>query len=104
MTVTAEEENKHLISVTKVKVKVQTGEQGPKAGLVFLSTSDVTSEAFSEQLKAFDEWTREDYIKLDQKRCVPSHSPYYYKRIYSREENDLLPIAYFELDKERLVC
>ena len=53
-------ESNELMRVTKIKVRVQTGEQGVKEGLVFLSECDPVAME-GEELEAFNRWTAESY-------------------------------------------
>ena len=50
--------------ITKIKIDVRTAD-GAKCGLVFLSADDLTDEKYAAQMKEFDNWTIEDYKKID---------------------------------------
>ena len=68
VTVTAKSESNQLLCVTRLKVKVQSGDQGAQGGLIFLIEED-PSKLGEERLKAFESWTAEDY-KSEEKRWV----------------------------------
>lgn len=65
VTIVAKEDSDLLITVTRLKVKVQPGDQGAKAGVVLLSKMDPTTEKLAEKLKTFDSWTADDYKNFD---------------------------------------
>lgn len=62
-------ESKQLMCITKIKIRVQSGDQGAKAGLVLMSEQDPASLE-EDKLKAFDSWTAEDFENAKTKRCV----------------------------------
>ena len=66
VTVTAKSETNQHLCVTRLKVKVQSGDQGAQGGLIFLTEEDPSTFA-EEKLKAFESWTEEDY-KSEEKR------------------------------------
>ena len=49
-------------------VKVQPGDQGARAGLVFLFTQDPTEGDVTERLEQYDGWGAEDYQRLQKER------------------------------------
>ncbi len=57
-----------FIKLSTLKVKVQSGSQGARAGLVFLLTSEPKDlEDLAKQTEKYDNWTMEDYTEM---RCV----------------------------------
>lgn len=66
------EEDKRLVRVTRVVVKVGTGTQAPRRGLVFLfDHEDAASETFLEQFSQYDDWGLEEYQRMRQERYSP---------------------------------
>lgn len=64
VTVCAKEESGHLMTITKMRIDVQSVE-GAKEGLVFLSSEDLSDEKHAEKMKEFNSWTLADYKKID---------------------------------------
>ena len=59
------EESSSSINLSSIKVKVQTGSQGARAGLVFLLNSEPKDIAeVAKETEKFDAWTMDDYKKL----------------------------------------
>lgn len=57
--------------VVRGVVKVQPGDQGARAGLVFMFNQDPTDEM--ERLEQYDGWGGEDYQRLQRERyCHPT--------------------------------
>ena len=63
VTVITTEESKQIMKLTRVHVKVPAGDTAARAGLVFLTNEDPTSEEMTKKLEQFDKWTTEDYDK-----------------------------------------
>ncbi len=62
------EESSSVIQLSMLKVKVQSGAQGARAGLVFLLTSEPKDlEDLAKQTEKYDNWTMDDYTEM---RCV----------------------------------
>ena len=70
VTVTVTEESKLIMKLTKLLVKVPAGDNGARAGLVFVTNDDPTSEESIKKLEQFDSWTLEDYSKYSSTRQV----------------------------------
>ena len=68
VTVCAKEESGDLMSITKMKIDVQCSSYGAKAGLLFLSSQDLTQEKHTEKMREYDNWTLEDYKKINRGR------------------------------------
>ncbi|XP_064406559.1 zinc finger ZZ-type and EF-hand domain-containing protein 1-like isoform X2 [Halichondria panicea] len=81
------EESSSVIQLSMLKVKVQSGAQGARAGLVFLLTSEPKDlEDLAKQTEKYDNWTMDDYTEM---------------RSQSSESTDeLCPVAYFEPNKD----
>lgn len=62
MVIVGKLDSEQLMCVTKVKVRVQQGDQGPKAGVVFISREDPST-------LNFDSWTSYEDYKKAEKRC-----------------------------------
>lgn len=60
------EEGRLVMRVVRGVVKVQPGDQGARAGLVFVFNQDPTEEM--ERLEQYDGWGEEDYQKLQRER------------------------------------
>ena len=82
--VSCQEESKHLMTITRLKVDVKLSESGARAGLVFLSSEDLASTKHKEEMDKFNSWTREDYDSMDRK-----------------EGDDRNPVAFFNVDKDK---
>ena len=64
-------EEGRLLEVGRAVVKVQGGDQGAKAGLLFVfDTEDPSAEGLLDSFSKFDSWTAEDYEKLQKERYV----------------------------------
>ena len=63
-----EQSSSQIMHVTKFLIRVQSGDQGAKAGLVFLTDED-PSTFEGEKLEAFSAWTAESY-KSSETRLV----------------------------------
>lgn len=68
VTVVITEDSKHIMKLTRLAVKVPAGDFGARAGLVFLTTEDPTSEELTKRLEQYDAWTSEDYNKFVKER------------------------------------
>ncbi len=56
------EESSSLVKLSSVKVKVPTGSQGARAGLLFMLTSEPKDvEELAKQTEQYDNWTIKDY-------------------------------------------
>ena len=65
------EEGRLVMRVVRGVVKVQPGDQGAQAGLVFVFNQDPTDEM--ERLEQYDGWGGEDYQRLQRERyCHPT--------------------------------
>lgn len=62
------EEGKLVMRVVRGVVKVQPGDQGARAGLVFLFNQDPTEGDVMERLEQYDGWGAEDYQRLQKER------------------------------------
>ena len=68
MNVVLREEGKMLVRLMRGFVKVQLGDQGARAGLVFLLDRDPTEEGLMEQLEQYNTWGLDEYEALQSKR------------------------------------
>ena len=68
VTVVATEDSKQMMCLNRLVVKVPAGDTGARAGLVFITNKDPTSEELSKQLEQYDSWTAEDYSKFLKER------------------------------------
>lgn len=68
------EEGRLVMRVVRGVVKVQPGDQGARAGLVFVFNQDPTAEeGVMERLEQYDGWGVEDYQRLQRERyCHPT--------------------------------
>ena len=58
-----------LMRVTRVVLKAQQGDQGVKAGLLFLfDCKDPKEKGLLEKFSQYDTWTSEDYQKFHEER------------------------------------
>lgn len=64
VTVVTAEESKHMMKLTRLLVKVPAGDNGARAGLLFITNEDPTTEELTKQLEQYDTWTSEDYSKF----------------------------------------
>ena len=64
VTMVTVEESKHMMKLTKLLVKVPAGDNGARAGLLFITNDDPTGEELTKQLEQYDTWTSEDYSKF----------------------------------------
>ena len=62
------EEGRLVMRVVRGVVKVQPGDQGARAGLMFLFTQDPTEGDVMERLERYDGWGAEDYQRLQKER------------------------------------
>ena len=62
------EEGRLVMRVVRGVVKVQPGDQGARAGLVFLFNQDPTEGDVMERLEQYDGWGAEDYQRLQRER------------------------------------
>ena len=64
-------EEDRLLEVGRAVVKVPAGDQGAKAGLLFVfDAADPSAEGLLDPASKYDSWTAEDYDKLQKERCV----------------------------------
>lgn len=68
VTVVATEDSKQMMCLNRLVVKVPAGDTGARAGLVFVTNKDPTSEELSKQLEQYDSWTAKDYSKFLKER------------------------------------
>lgn len=66
----ATEESKQIMKLTRVHVRVPAGDNGARAGLLFITNQDPTSEELTKKLEQFNGWTAEDYNKFKQEKYV----------------------------------
>ena len=64
------EDSKHIMKPTRLSVKVPAGDYGARAGFIFLTNKDPTTEEVRKRLEQYDSWTSEDYSKFEKERCV----------------------------------
>ena len=69
ITLSAQLEDKMLMSVIKASLKFPSGGSSPARVLMFLLDHDPTADETSSRLAAFDDWGKEEYSKLQQERC-----------------------------------
>lgn len=96
--------------VVRGVVKVQPGDQGARAGLVFLFTQDPTEGDVMERLERYDGWGAEDYQRVQKERychltimgraCMYSVCVCGSHREDGTKSDECTPVAYFEPDKE----
>ena len=70
ITLVVTEESKQIMKLTRVHMKVPAGDNGARAGLLFITSQDPTSEELTKKLEQYDGWTAEDYKKFKKEKCV----------------------------------
>ena len=71
VTLVVMEESKQIMKLTRVHVKVPAGDNGARAGLLFVANQDPTSgEELTKKLEQYNGWTAEDYNKLKKEKYV----------------------------------
>ncbi len=68
VTLVVTEESKQIMKLTRVHTKVPAGDSGARAGLLFITTKDPTSEEFTKKLECYDGWTAKDYNKFKKEK------------------------------------
>ena len=58
------------MKLMRVHVKVPAGDNGARAGLLFVTNQEPTSEELTKKLELYDGWTAEDYNKFKKEKCV----------------------------------
>ena len=59
------------MKLTRVHVKVPAGDNGARAGLLFVANQDPTSgEELTKKLEQYNGWTAEDYNKFKKEKYV----------------------------------
>ena len=69
ITLSAQLEDKMLMSVIKSSLKFPSGGSSPARVLMFLLDHDPAADETSSRLATFDDWGKEEYSKLQQERC-----------------------------------
>lgn len=70
VTLVATEESKQLMKLMRIHVRVPAGDNGARAGLLFITNQELSSEELTKKLEQYDGWTAEDYNKFKKEKYV----------------------------------